>query len=128
MLEASLSTCSREMCDELCRALAQASRCYQSAAERESIAARSSDVIRGVTGSWLQWFSTMAPQRQLPIPVLQAPILGGDPIVSEYAGCVRRCMHLRRQQCRLIAIMRRIAAAARVGEACSMLQEKIVFA
>lgn len=126
-MEAALTTCSREMCDELCRALSAASVSQLAAARRQAIGREAADTLNDIVARWLHWFSDVAPRRQPAVPLPHEALLGEDPGTAEYARQVRRCMHLRRLQARLVSAMRRISAAARVGEACAVLQEKIVF-
>jgi len=130
MLETALGTCSREMCDTLCSALAEAAPRGTCTARRREIGAAATEKIQGIVQRWLEWFVRHEPSKQPPramvLPAEVTLLCVQDSEIGEYVRLLRRCMHLRRQHARLVSIMRRLGSAAKVCDACMVLRAKIV--
>ena len=123
-------TCSREMCELLCMALAAAAPPGTGTAQRRAIAAQGTVAIQDTVARWLRWFARAEPEKTKPVAVLLPPLMTalncGDEDASAYIRLIRQCMHLRRQHARLLGALQRIACAVRVGDACALLEAKIV--
>lgn len=130
-LERTLSICSSELCNLLCSSLLEAAPCHLTTEERERIARAGAGRAMDIATCWLEWYTHFEPQKMQPHP-LEIPheatiACMQNKAVGKYVSALRRCMHLRRQQARIVSAMRRLAAAAKVCDACVILRDKITF-
>jgi len=126
-----LGICAQEISSVLCDALAAAAPSTVGTPKREIIARKAVDDVQAIASCWLNWYEAAEPRKLLP-PAVCLPqdltlacMQHAD--VREYVNLLRRVMHLRRQQARLIAVMNRLAAASKVCDMCAMLRSKIMF-
>jgi hypothetical protein len=130
-MERALGVCSREMCDVLCRALERAAPTGTTYEQRHGIARAAERQVCDIVGCWLHWFVASEPRKGQALAVHLPPEMTllclQDGGVAEYLRLLRRCMHLRRQHARMVAVMRRLAAAVGVCDVCTLLRAKIVF-
>lgn len=131
LLEKGLETCSSEMCTALCDALAAAAPDGTQPEERERIGREAASRLKRVSARWLAWYvnAETSKKESSPVAVSSAVTIWcmEHAGVAKYVKTLRRCMHLRRQQARVLALMQRLAAAVKVCDACSLLRRKIVF-
>jgi hypothetical protein len=127
LMSAALETCAMELCDLVCRAL-QAAEGHADKAQLGRLAqARALRIVQ----HWLLWFDNANARAPRPEPVRVPDDLvraaAHDARLAQQLRDFRRCMHLRRQQARLLHVMRRLAAAARAADACALLRARIDF-
>ena len=130
MLVAALTTCAREIGDVVVEALCAAAPKDVATSERRRIAAEAIKKVQTAATSWLSWYQKNE-SRQAPIPEVhvQASLMTlmlGDAALSTRVQHIRQCMHLRRQQSRLVAVLARLSAADAVGDVTSALRSRIV--
>ena len=130
-MEKALGVCARDLCSVLCEALERAAPPGTPYEERRRIAQRAETQARDIVAYWLQWFVAAEARQDQPRPVLLPTDMTflclHDNDVAEYVRLLRRCMHLRRQHARTVAVLRRLGAAAGVCDICALLRAKIVF-
>uniref|UniRef100_A0A6C0C0Y9 Uncharacterized protein n=1 Tax=viral metagenome TaxID=1070528 RepID=A0A6C0C0Y9_9ZZZZ len=131
VLERTLSICSAEMCNVLCTSLLDAAPCHLTTEQREHIARSGAAQITSIAACWLAWYTKFEPEKRPPrpldIPQEATIVCMQNKAVGKYVNALRRCMHLRRQQARIVSIMRRLAAASRVCDTCVFLRDKISY-
>lgn len=130
-LERTLSICSSELCDLLCTSLLEAAPSQHTTEERERMARAGASRAMNITTCWLRWYINFEPRKACPRP-LEIPhettiVCMQNKAVGKYVSLLRRSMHLRRQQARIVSAMRRLAAAAKVCDACVVLRDKIAY-
>ena len=129
-LATGLSTCAKEITDILIGALLEAAPKNRSTKQRWEIGERANAQIEKVAESWLLWYQNAESSHAHIPPVSISPLLLAqtlqNPEMSVYVQQMRQCMHLRRQQSRLIGILTRIGAATAVGEIFATLSARIV--
>ena len=99
--------------------------------ERERMARAGASRAMNITTCWLRWYINFEPRKACPRP-LEIPhettiVCMQNKAVGKYVSLLRRSMHLRRQQARIVSAMRRLAAAAKVCDACVVLRDKIAY-
>lgn len=129
MLQQGLKTCCRELCDLLCNTLARAAT-TSSWEATQRLGADAAENSKRIVSAWLEWYSKVEPSKPRPglvaLPSQVTLVCVQDPALGLYVRALRECMHLRRQQARLVSVLRRLESAAQVGDACEVLRAKIV--
>ena len=129
LIQHSIGQCCKDMCGHLLKALEQARKGGTSTSERRDLAADATKKITDVVSQWLTWYAKAEPQIAAPPTIWLTPevtMLSMQNVqAGKYIQALRQCMHLRRQQARLIALMQRIAAAVHVGDIVCALEENI---
>jgi hypothetical protein len=129
MLQQGIETCCRELCDVLCHTLARAAS-TSSWEATQRMGAEAAEKSKRLVSSWLEWYSEVEPSKPRPglveLPSQVTLLCLQDPVLGEYVRSLRECMHLRRQQARLVSVLRRLESAVQVGDACEVLRAKIV--
>ena len=129
-LAVGLTRCAGEISELLLAALSSAAPRGTCAAERVRIGQEALVRIEGVARAWLQWYLAVEPGRSsvpgIAVPQQVVARTLQDSAAASYVRQLRQCMHLRRQQARLIAILTRIAAASTIGELHAALTARIV--
>ena len=130
-MQQGLAVCARDICEVLCASLLQAAPSGTSTAQRLSIANDASERISKAASSWLAWFRATEPQRPQPahltLPSATAHICMQVPGLGAYVQALRHHMRLRRQQARMLGIMRRISSAVQISDAGTVMRSRIVF-
>lgn len=131
VLEQTLSICSSELCTSLCNFLVDAAAPQLTTEDREKIAEIGVGHVIDIVRCWLVWYTSFEPNKQYPQPLDIPHVVTiecmQNKVVGKYVSALRRSMHLRRQQARIVSSMRRLAAAAKVCDVCMMLRDKVIF-
>ena len=129
LLQQSVQTCSRELCDVLCSTLGRASDATSWEAA-SALGAAASLACKRLVAAWLTWFIAIEPVKGRPsrcaLPAHVTLLCIQNCEVGAYVRILRECMHLRRQQARLVSVLRRPAGAVQVADACQVLRSQIV--
>jgi len=125
--ERGLLSCAREMTDLLLSALVAANVPYMTAPEQVHLATRTDLRLQDIVRTWLKWHAELLSADQGLVPLNRhAGIDLGDPAIVAVGTCVRRVMHLRRQQARLLCVLARLEAAERVLQLIGALRAKVI--
>lgn len=130
LLRQGLAVCASDVCRLLLDALGEAARPGLSRDARIAIGREAALRVREAATGWLAWYATAEPGKS-PAPPVQLPAdlayqSAKDGELAAYVLLLRKCMHLRRQQARLVAIMARMAGASTVVDMLGALQARVV--
>lgn len=130
VLRQGLAVCASDICRLLLDALGGAARPGLWPQERIVIGQEAAARVQAAVAAWLAWYSTAEPGKNPAPPVALPPDLAyqsaRDADLAAYVLLMRKCMHLRRQQARLVAMMSRMAAASTVVDMLGALHARII--
>lgn len=130
VLRQGLAVCASDICRLLLDALGGAARPGLPPKDRIAIGHEGAAKVQAATTAWLVWYSTAEPGKNPSPPIALPPDLAyhsaRDADLAAYVLLMRKCMHLRRQQARLVAVMSRMTAASIVVDMLGALHARIV--
>ena len=130
LLRQGLAVCASDICRLLLDALGDAARPGLPTGTRIAIGQEAASRVREAVSGWLAWYSAAEPGKSPAPPVQLPPDLAyqsaKDGELATYVLLLRKCMHLRRQQARLVAIMARMAGASTVADMLGALQARVM--